>query len=294
LTKKDQVARAALLERFKDGVAPARNVPEPFAKEVVSMFQDYWHKCLLGQASAADAETDLFHTLDALLAKFGRKVDGAASLDDLDDALHRRLREEGYYALTGMTPPLRELMLWRKETVRNYDVKLPESTQRVKVVFMDEFTLLGWAGYATADVYHSAGWTKPDALYCVQDSYDVHSESFKVSYLAHEAQHFADHKVFPDLEAPELEYRAKLVELSQAQKTMADLLDQFSHQTSEDRDNPHGFANLRLMRRMSQRLSSSQSAWQEPATRAGWNPNAIRKAALDLLHEDSRDLQARK
>jgi hypothetical protein len=221
-------------------------------------------------------------------------VDGAASLDDLDRALHARLRQDGYFALTGRTPPFRELMLWRRETVRHYQVQLPESTQNVKVVFMIDFRLLGWAGYATADVYHSAGWTKPEALYCIEDSYDLDSEAFKVSYLAHEAQHYADNRRFADLEAPELEYRAKLVELSRADQTLSRLLSQFSLQTSDSRGNPHGFANLRLVRRLSQRLSGDESAWQDPAKRASWEPEAIRKAALALLLEDSAELAAGK
>lgn len=293
LTAEDQAARKALLERFEAGKAPALDIPEPFTREVATLFLGYWRRGLLGLVRPAEGEAELFDALNALLARYGRTVDGAASLGDLDEALHARLREDGYFALTGRTPPFRELMLWRRETVRDYQVELPESTQDVKVVFLVDFRLLGWAGYATADAYHSAGWAKPDALYCVQESYDLDSESFRVSYLAHEAQHFADGRQFPDLEAPELEYRAKLVELGRADETLPGLLDQFSRQASDDRASPHAFANFRAMRRISQRLSGDDSAWQDPAKRAAWEPSAIRKVALELLLEDSKELLAR-
>lgn len=293
LTGEDSAARTTLLERFREGKAPALDIPEPFTREVATLFLGYWRRGLLGQVGPAEGEAELFNGLNALLVRYGRKVDGAASLDDLDEVLHARLREDGYFALTGRTPPFRELMLWRKETAREYQVELPESTQEVKVVFLVDFRLLGWAGYATADVYHSAGWTKPDALYCVQASYDLESESFRVSYLAHEAQHFADGRQFPDLEAPELEYRAKLVEVSRADETLPSLLNQFSRQSSGNRDNPHAFANLQLMRRISQRLSGDDSAWQEPAKRAAWPPTAIRSVALALLLEDSKEMLVR-
>src|SRR4029077_9164441 len=68
-------------------------------------------------------------------------------------------------------------------------------------------------------ITHTDGWATAMTLYAVRSAYDIESESFRVSYLAHEAQHFADYGRFPKLARPEREYRAKLTELAEAQAT---------------------------------------------------------------------------
>jgi len=81
---------------------------------------------------------------------------------------------------------------------------------KVKVVLMTDFATLGWEEYATLGTYYPGGWATDDALYCVKDAYDLNSETFLVSYLAHESRHFSDYKLFDKkLSGAELEYRAK-------------------------------------------------------------------------------------
>ena len=151
---------------------------------------------------------------------------GKATLDALEPAITRLIHAAGSHGLLGVTSPLRELMLWRTETETRYDVELPEGRQPVTVVFMDDFASLGWAGFATCDRHHTGGWTKPDRLYAVRSAYDTGSENFRVSYLAHEAQHFFDNHRFPRLERQDLlEYRAKLAELAEADSTVYELLE---------------------------------------------------------------------
>ena len=41
-----------------------------------------------------------------------------------------------------------------------------------------------------------------------------------ISYLAHESRHFEDYQLFPKLKSADLEYRAKLTELSMANETL--------------------------------------------------------------------------
>jgi hypothetical protein len=116
----------------------------------------------------------------------------------------------------------------------------------VKVVFLDQFASPGWAGYATCGIAQTGGWAKPDALYAVQSSYDLTSESFRVSYLAHEGQHFSDYGKYPMLEQPELEYRAKLTEIALSSTTTAELLSKFESLGGDSRDAPHAFANRQV------------------------------------------------
>lgn len=188
-----------------------------------------------------------------------------------------------------MTRPLRELMLWRTESETRYNVRLPESAQSVTVVFLDDFASLGWAGFATCDRNHSGGWTKPDRLYAVRAAYDTASESFRVSYLAHEAQHFSDNRRFPALDRQEeLEYRAKLVELAVGRTTVYDLLDSFAGNVSNDVSVPHSYANGRVVRDMRQRLYpdvSEAPVWREVSL------ERINAAASDLLREDTARLE---
>ncbi len=114
------------------------------------------------------------------------------------------------------------------------------------MVFLDKFVSTGWAGYSTCGIAQTGGWAKPDALYAVKSSYDLGSEAFRVSYLAHEGQHFSDYGKYPMLEQPELEYRAKLTEIALATTTTADLLKQFESQGGDSRDVPHAFADRKV------------------------------------------------
>ena len=52
-----------------------------------------------------------------------------------------------------------------------------------------------------------------NGLFAIGDC-DRTSETFLVSYLKHEARHFADTLDFPNLSGADLEYRAKLTELA--------------------------------------------------------------------------------
>ena len=287
LSPRNATTRACMLERLGKRRLPETPVTDPFVRDVLATYRQYWLRALLGDKPAAE-EPWLLQRLGRLVSRAGGKR--GATLDDLEPALDSIVRARGYHVLLGVTSPLRELMLWRTETEQRYDVQLPEGVQPVTVVLMDDFASLGWAGFATCDRSHSGGWTKPDRLYAVQSAYELDSEDYRVSYLAHEAQHFSDNRRFPDLDRQEeLEYRAKLTELAIARETLYDLLEAFAGNTSDDPGVPHSYANGRVVRDLAGRLGAGTGgvpAWRDmPVER-------INSAARGLLVEETERLTA--
>jgi hypothetical protein len=287
LSARDSATRACMLQRLGARRPPAVNLPDPFVAGVLASYQEYWWRSLLAEQPPARNEAWLLAALNRRVASAGTRA--AANMEQLESALEPVLLAHGYHALLGMTRPLHELMLWRSEVQTRYQVSLPEGEQPVVVVFMDDFATLGWAGFATCDRHHSGGWTKPEGLYAVRSAYDLDSEEFRVSYLAHEAQHFADGERFPKLDdQAQLEYRAKLTELATARTSAYELLDAFAANTSEDPSVPHSFANGRLVHDMARRVlpaGNRSGAWTDVPVAT------INAAAAALLREDTARLE---
>ena len=264
--------RACMLARLTRREPATPKPGDAFLAATLAAYQEYWLGALRAEQAPATAEAALFARLDALVVASGGKA--ARDLDELEGTLAAMISSRGAYSLHGKTLPFREFMLWTKQASKTYDVALPESRQAVTVVFMDGFSSLGWAGFATCGVAHSGGWTKPDALYAVRSAYDLESESFRVSYLTHEGQHFSDNARFPGLEQPELEYRAKLAELAVANTTAHKLLEKFAANTSSDRGVPHSHAN--------KRVTDEMGDWRK------LDVAQINASAKKLLEADSR------
>jgi hypothetical protein len=213
----DRAYRSCMQERFVRSAPPplAGTIEDPFARSVLEAYQSYWWRALAAPSRRAELEAGLQEDLRRLL---GKAAVAAPDFDALETILRAELKKHGYHALTGLTPPLRELMLWRTQTTREYDVALPEGVERVRTELLDDFVSLGWSAYGRCDRGSNGGWATEDALFAVVPAYKegLDSEAFRVVFLGHEAQHFADKHRFKDLEDWELEYRAKLVELAQA------------------------------------------------------------------------------
>ncbi len=280
--------RDGIVARFDESVMePTPAGLDAWTASVLTAYRAYWKQSMLGEQPLTLAEGTLAKTLAKLL-QIPESQD-ATGLSALEEPLLAALESHGWHGLLGVTSPFRELLLWKKQTQVNYDIALPEGQEPVTVVMLSDFASLGWLGFATLDEYHTGGWTKPDRLFCVAQAYDMGSESFRVSYLAHEGQHFRDNRLFPKLEQPELEYRAKLVEISLADQTQTSLLAEFQANQSSARDQPHAFANRRLMEGLSQAFSR-----QETGPSTWWRslpPDAIRTAARRLLLQDTRELE---
>ena len=294
LDDKARVAAACLRSRFVDGVEPpaAVDLPAPVA-QILHSYRSYWTQVMLRRSSRARAEEELLRQLNAVLAdRRGRQWD-RRDLDATSEEARVLIGEQGLHALTGVTAPYRELMIWRSRTPVSYRVELPERTVNVSVVFLDNFVSLGWSAYATCEHSYNGGWSTSTELYAVRPAYDVASENFRVSYLGHEGQHFADYQDYPKLEQPELEYRAKLAELALSQQTTHALVVSFAQRTGRSRDVPHHFADYWVVRRLATKIPGAD-ATQSDAAR--WNdvpPERIREAAKALLHESSAAMRAR-
>lgn len=229
-------------------------VEDPFVRNVLNDYQDYWW-----QAMHAPSQRD---QLEAKLADALRKrlnAPDARDMDAIEPVLEKQLAEHGYHAQTGLTRPLRELMLWHKQDTRRFTVALPDAPYTVRTELLDDFASRGWTSYGRCERGSAGGWATADAIYAVMPSYPegIDSEVFRVVLLAHEAQHFADQNAFPGLQPWELEYRAKLVELALAREVSAKRLTFMMTSQGDDTNSPHTYANKHVVADLTARLGRS-------------------------------------
>jgi hypothetical protein len=275
---KDAEFRACMLDRFGSaGVdRPPDAPPASFASRVLAVYRSYWRAASSRPAERAQAETALLGSLSELLRN------GALhKVPDAERLIARELRSEGYYSLQGMTGVLRELMVWKKQDERNYVVQLPDGDHKARVVLLDEFLSLGWSDYTTCGRRSTGGWAKPDALYAVVPRYaSLDDEKFRVSFLAHEAQHSVDRARFRGIRSWELEYRAKLTELALAIETRGNILQRLMEDQGDSPDSPHSYSNKRVIAALGRRLGGRDPGTVEAAP--------FREAAIAELVEDTK------
>ena len=254
---KDAVFRACTFARF-ERAAPPRLLDDsgdPFVSEVLRLYRDYWWHALKAPAQRQAHGERLLASLRALI---GPAAGPAGDFDTLEPILDAELLRRGFHAQTGRTQPLRELMLWRRQDSRRYHVQLPEGPYDVQVELLDDFVSRGWSAYGRCERGSAGGWATDKALYAVVPAYDkdggLGSEAFRVVFLGHETQHFADQNRYPGIASWELEYRAKLVELAQARQVSAKRLRGFITAQGDDEDSPHTYANKRVVAALAARL----------------------------------------
>jgi len=269
-------------DRFIKKIKTQLNVEDDFVAKVIWAYQDYWNEVLTKELTEREGFYLLFKNLNKVLEPQRKniKVYDDENLKSLADLIKAELRKRGHFSLTGMTRPHLELMVWKKQQDKTYKVKLHDGVQKVKVVLMDQFDSLGWSAYATFDHSFTGGWATREKLFCVKPAYKLKSESFKVSYLKHEARHFADYKLFPDLKQPELEYRAKLTELIYADASLYELLQKFKDRGANTRVSPHAWANHHVHKNIQKKLGLEGG---ETVSFAQIDKKRIRAAALELL-----------
>jgi hypothetical protein len=258
---------------------------------IVNLYRQYWVHALL---PAAD-EPDVTRTLEAALAESLRPY-GASGMDhdyphDPYAVLQQVLEAQGMRAVVEPALPLQDLLIWKSQTERQYEIELTDQTATVNVVFVSDFYSLGWKHYAALGLASTTGWVDNGILYCVEWAYATDTETFEVSYLKHEGRHLVDLERFPGLPAAELEYRAKLTELAFAGSTQRRLLDDFTAKSAVNRESPHAEANFRVTRDLWGELYGTPfpgggQAWM------GVSRDRVSRAARRLLERDTTRLTA--
>lgn len=284
---KDIVYRRCMLQRFgARSLPPSRpDVGDPFVSEVLGLYQTYWWHALMSPAERDEHAHQLQRGLSALL----REPDVIGDWAALDERIARELLARGYYSQLGNTPPLRELMVWRKQDSSLREVQLPERLYPVKLEVLNDFVARGWSSFARCERGSNGGWATDEKLFAVAPAFPLglDSEAFRTSLLGHETQHFADLQQFPGLQPWELEYRAKLAELWMSRDSLQFLLGKFSSDQGDDQQVPHLFANRRVMRD----LQTCLSAHGVKSTRTDLidvAPQELRAAAVEVLTRDTR------
>lgn len=249
-----------------------------FTRGIIHVFRKYWHRALTNPDQRATFTSKLDVELKRRLM-----LDDKASPSEIDEAIRARLRLEGNYALLGQTGVLRELMIWRKEVREQESVTMPHGTYKTSVAYLDEFIEPGWAQYATCEQRGSGGWVADRTLFAVVPVYDdIQSEEFRVTFLGHETQHFLDLDTYDNLTSWELEYRAKLIELSLAVQTLPNVLQKFIEDRRNDQAYPHSYANHRLVDKLVSYLELSTHTELNSV-----DHSRINKAAFALFKEDT-------
>jgi hypothetical protein len=278
-----------LAERFERRFAQRSDsldlsaIESAVVREIAELFQAYWRDALMQKAPLDALEQALVSRLDELLInrEFTSSLD---NIDKLSENVEALIREEGYFAQSGRTPPLLDLMIWTRNEVATESVVLTDATYEVEVNYLDDPISYGWSNFAAFGMTSTGGWAKEDGLYCFCRHYDLDSERFKLSFLKHETRHFADFKLYPELQPSDLEYRGKLTELAFSEERTYRLVEQFQNSANRIENAPHPLANWYVIEGMSAQLLDGE--W--PAEASAWQSvpkEQIRQAARSLLEE---------
>ncbi len=290
LNEKDVRFRTCAMARLTGSEAGDAAGSQPyrdsaFAERFLAAYRSYWRESVANPESRAKAERQLAVRLTELLGR-PRLTD----MDAVEPVLAAALAKHGLHSLEGRTGKLRELMLWSRQAERTETVRLPEGLNATRVVYLDGFLSQGWGSDLTCNRSGSGGWTKSDGLYVVVPAYkSLTDENFRVNFLAHESQHFADRRRFPNLDSWQLEYRAKLVELAYAVETSNKVLQRFIDSQGDDPADAHSFANKKVLNVLEAKLglSSASNFFDVPIS-------ARQQAALAELTADSLRLENKK
>lgn len=285
----DAAYRACMIERFAGGTPslPVANTDDAFVRNTLGIYQDYWIRALTNPSKREALADELKGKVAALL---GEKT-SSSDWDVLEARLTERLRERDHYAQLGNTPPLRELMIWRKQDSEMHSIELPEGAHDVRVEKLDDFVSLGWSSFARCGRGSNGGWVGEDRVFAVMPAFadEAGQDAFRASLLAHETQHFADIERFGELDPWRLEYRAKFAEVWTAEQSLPKVLRRFAASQSDDKDSPHTYANKRVLIALRGQLER-QGVRSSAPDLSDVQAAAVRTAAREALIEDSKRL----
>ena len=257
---------------------------------VLKIFHNYWRDVLMKKESVRESQEEngmrLVNYLKSNFFSDKPLLKKEINIENVIYYLSNILKQNGYFSRIDRTGNILDLIIWTKQSKRNYTINLADTLVNVPVVFIDSTITLGWEGYATFDNFYPGGWTSIDTLYCIKKGYDINSEKFKVSLLTHETQHLLDKKLYQDFTRWRAEYRAKLAELSVANKTVYDLINGFIRGSENDSRLPHPFAEYKIIGNLSKEIFNEKSVtdinkWKEISYLK------INNASIKLLKQNS-------
>ena len=260
---------------------------------ILSIFHNYWTDVLMKEKSIRKSE----NIYRPLLMRYIKNYSGArgeiSGSNDSNLSLANILMKNGYYSRIDRTGNIMDLIIWTRQSKETYPIKIADTILNVPVIFIDSVLSFGWEGYATFDYYYPGGWTSADSLYCITKDYDLTSEKFRVSYLTHETQHLTDHKNYSGYSGWLAEYRAKLAELSVAEKTVYNLLNFFIKDCKNDSHLTHPYGEYRLVSDLSKEIFKENFVTDSKRWEA-ISFQDINNASKKLLKQNSLTLTKRK
>ena len=290
----DDAGSQMLAEKFErrfiersDGL-DLTGIESPVVREITELFQSYWLDALMQTAPLDELEERLKGRLDGMLIERGF-ASALADEDVLFENVEALIREEGLFAQSGRTLPLLDLMVWSSNNTVVESVELTDGTYEVDLNYIDEFVSYGWSNFAAFGMAGTGGWAEKDGLYCICAHYDLDSERYKISFLKHEARHYADYGLYPELQAADLEYRGKLTEIAYSDMGTYPLLEQFTKGANRVENAPHPLANWYVVEGLSELLLDGR--WPDDAS--AWDSipkEQIRQAAKRLLQNHDAKL----
>ena len=293
LTESDISKRDAFLNRFVTKNFPEHPDLHEFVQALLQIYYQYWQGVLMQVSNVETAEDSLCKSLNRLLLKH-RQIDAdVQSMDKLEEIIINTVEELGFGILMDVTRPYRECMIWKSQIKKQYEINLHDTSSSLEVIFLDDFISFGWIGFASLNKIHTGGWAKTDAVYRVGAPPENETdENFYLDILCHEGRHFSDYSHFPNLQQPELEYRAKLTELCYAKDTLLRRIQHYFNTSSPDKDSaPHTFSAYHVMRDLSLAMFSTLT----PPPIEKWQTLDIEKintAATSILQQNNTWLKA--
>ena len=260
---------------------------------ILSIFHNYWTDVLMKNKSLRKSENIYRPILMSFIKNNAGEKGEISGSDDFNFSLTNILLKNGYYSRVDRTGNIMDLIIWSRQSKETYSVYIADTIINASVILVDSVISFGWEGYATFDYYYPGGWTSADSLYCITKDYDLTSEKFRVSYLTHETQHLTDSKTYSGYSRWLAEYRAKLAELSVAEKTVYNLLNFFIQDSKNDSRLTHPYGEYRVISDLSmaifkENFVTDSKRWETISFQD------INNASKKLLKQNSLTLTKRK
>ena len=260
--------------------------------ELLKIYRDYWRLSLIDNSKSYDSSLGRnLSVFFSSLYKLPLDNQNLLQQDTIDVYLKKYISSFKFHTTgLGKTGKYADLLVWKSEKDTVYKFSIFDEQINTPVIFMDDFITIGWEEYASLGRLYPGGWTNKEALYCVRKAYDLNSEDFLIDYLCHEGRHFMDYKLFPKLTSADLEYRAKLTELSLLKETLYEIIENFIDNANYESENGHSVADYCVIRDLSKVLFKVEfekdiSKWKKISV------EKINKSAYDILKANTKALK---